>query len=68
MHTIFTDYFLARARRFETEQPNPVKCLEMIQDTICILRGYEESISDLLAIQRAQARHDTLPRGFGACE
>lgn len=66
MHTVFAELFAAKFRHFATHRPNPSECLVMLQDTIIVLRGYEEALDSLLSQQRAQARHDCLPDGDGS--
>ena len=64
MYTVFDEMFTAAAKRFKSERPNPLKCRVMLQNLIMVMRGYDESIAELLAQQQSIARHDALPGAY----
>ena len=64
LHTVFVEFFSARAREFMRDQPSPVDCLRRIRDAITLLKGYEEGIAELIANERANAKHRALPCGW----
>lgn len=61
MYTVFTDFFAARAKRFNADKPSTVACLEILHETIGVLLAYEECLTDLIAREVSIARHDASP-------
>lgn len=64
MHSVFNEFFLSAARKFRASKPSPPECINMLNDTICVLRGYVEGVQELIEQQRSIARHQALPGPF----
>jgi hypothetical protein len=62
--SVFEEVFTALAKRFAAEKPNPEKCRGMLEATIILLRRYEEGLAELIANERANARHNALPSSY----
>jgi len=62
--TVFDELFTHAAEKFRRERPGEIDCREMLEDLIVALRTYEDSLRELIANDRANALHNTLPTGY----
>lgn len=62
MYTVFEELFYNLAAQFYDRRPEALQCRIMLQETITLLRSYEESLGELLAQRASITRHEALPR------